>query len=241
VAEKEQFKYRRRSLMNAEMRMWRYLAGILCVSFFIGTGVAAEDSQIQLSQDNDTILSASSHFEDLIEAALAADRPAMEHALQGWEKESAAVYRILPIEVQRDLKAHIDTIKTAFTEEEYQTVAMNALEAYRLLIQSLDPEALVAPVAVSMLDYIGFRINVLLHASTLDWAAVQESAEEAQRHWSSVEGRVDEYGLRDVMHTMLAGMIKAATTQNTDMVAFAANLDLALVDVLEGYFERTVK
>jgi hypothetical protein len=227
--------------MNVEMLTRKYLAGILCACLLIGTSLASGDSQIQLSRDNDKILSASSHFEDLIEAALAANRPGMEHALQGWEKESAAVYKIIPVEVQLDLQAYIDTIETAFNEEENQIVAVNALEAYRLLIQSLDPDALVAPVAVSMLDYIGFRINVLLHASSPDWAAIQESAEEARRHWSSIEGRVDEYGLRDVMHTMLSGMIKAATTQNTDMAAFAANLDLALVDVLEGYFERAVK
>ncbi len=222
--------------MNGKM----IISTSLVILFLTGI-LTAGNAVIQVSQDNEILLSAASQFEDLIEYALAGNSQGMNRVIQIWDDQAAGVNEVIPIEVWRDLTTQIDSIRIALKLRDNEAVAMNAVEAYRLLVQSLAPEAMVAPVAVSMLDYAGFRTNVLLHAPSPDWAAIQETAEEAQRQWLAIEGRLDEHGLRDVMHTMIAGMIKAATTQNPDMAGFAADMDLALVDVLEGYFERAIK
>jgi hypothetical protein len=36
---------------------------------------------------------------------------------------------------------------------------------------------------------------------------------------------------------MITGMNQATTAENVEMAVFAAQVDLALVDLLEGYFE----
>ena len=40
---------------------------------------------------------------------------------------------------------------------------------------------------------------------------------------------------------MLTGLHQATLTNNAEMAVFAAQMDLALVDLLEGYFERAAK
>ena len=48
-------------------------------------------------------------------------------------------------------------------------------------------------------------------------------------------------GLRDAVKAMLAGLHQATSAKNSEMAVFAAQMDLALVDLLEGYFERAAK
>jgi hypothetical protein len=94
------------------------------------------------------------------------------------------------------------------------------------------------PVQVSLLDYAGFKLKVLLHAKSPDWAVLRKTTEEASRHWTALESRVPDKGLRDAVNTMITGMNKAITAKNAEMAVFAAQIDLALVDLLEGYFEH---
>jgi hypothetical protein len=97
------------------------------------------------------------------------------------------------------------------------------------------------PVQVSLLDYVGFRMQVLLHLKSIDWFAVQSAADEAKRHWMEIESRVADKDLRTAVATTISGMIEAAHKRNTDMAGFAARIDLDLVDLLEKYFVRALK
>ncbi len=120
-----------------------------------------------------------------------------------------------------------------------ETLALKSVEAYRILIESLDVNSLVVPIQVSLLDYAGFKFEALLHAKATDWLALEKVAEETQQQWAATHPRVTDKGLSDAVDTAIAGMYKASIEKNAGMAVFAAQIDLALVDLLEGYFERS--
>lgn len=193
------------------------------------------------SPDNEVLLSASSSFEDLTEYALAGNRAGMASALKAYEDRSTEVGKVLSARARHIMESLVSRILNANERGDTQSVALQAVEAYRTLIESLDPQGLAVPVQVSLLDYTGFKLEVVLHAKTPDWPAVQQTVEEARKLWAFLESHVTDKGLRDAVSTMIAGMSKAATARNAEMAVFAAQMDLALVDLLEKYFQRPAK
>jgi hypothetical protein len=165
----------------------------------------------------------------------------MRQALKACGDQAAAVDKVLSEPARREMAASLAAIRRAESKGDNQEVALNSVEAYRVLVESLDPNGLVVPIQVSKLDYAGFRLKVLLAASPPDWPAIQTAIEVAGRQWHKLEPRVGDKGLRDGVKAVLAGLHQATSAQNAEMAVFAAQMDLALVDLLEGYFERAGK
>jgi hypothetical protein len=190
------------------------------------------------SGPNQVLLAASSPFEDLTEFALANDTRGIRQALKAYGDQAAAVNKVLSEAARREMASLLAAIRRGESKGDNQEVAMNSVEAYRVLVESLDPNSLVVPTQVSKLDYVGFKLKVLLAASPPDWPAVQTTVEAAGRYWHELEPRVGDKGLRDAVKTVIAGLHQATSAKNAEMAVFVAQMDLALVDLLEGYFER---
>jgi hypothetical protein len=203
--------------------------------------VAAAARQGGVSGSNQVLLAAASPFEDLTESALANDSQGMRQALKAYSGQAERVNRVLSGPARREMAALLARIRRAEAQGAYQEAALNSVEAYRLLVDSLNPNGLVVPIQVAKLDYVGFKLKVLLAASPPDWPAIQKTSEEANGQWHALEPRVRDKGLSDALKTMLAGLNRATRARNAEMAAFAAQMDLALVDLLEGYFERAAK
>jgi hypothetical protein len=199
---------------------------------------ATSPSRPDMSRSNEVLLSASSPFEDLTENALTGNKKGMQSALKAYDKQAVKVSKVLSPKARHDIELLVATIKKAEQRADNESVALNSVEAYRTLIESMDTSSLVVPVQVSLLDYTGFKLEVLLHAKSPDWSVIRKTAVEARQHWTAIESRVSDNGLRDAVNTMITGMNKATTAENADMAVFAAQIDLALVDLLEGYFEH---
>jgi hypothetical protein len=203
--------------------------------------VAAAAKPTDGSGPNQVLLAAASPLEDLTEFALANDIPGMRQALKAYGDQAAAVDQVLAPPARREMAARLAAIRRAESKGDNQEVAMNAVEAYGVLVESLDPIGLVVPMQVARLDYSGFKLKVLLAATPLDWPAMQKTVEEAGGLWYALEPRVGDKALRDAVKAVLAGLQQATRAENAEMAAFAAQMDLALVDLLEGYFERAAK
>jgi hypothetical protein len=203
--------------------------------------VAAASKQAGVSGSNRVLLAAASPLEDLTEFALASNTRGIRQALKAYGDQAAAVNKVLSVPGRREMASLLAAIRRAESKGDNQEVALNSVEAYRVLVESLDPNGLVVPTQVSKLDYVGFKLKVLLAASPPDWPAIQTTIEAAGRHWHELEPRVGDKGLRDAVKTVLAGLHQATGAKNAEMAVFAAQMDLALVDLLEGYFERAAK
>ncbi len=214
--------------------------GLAAAAGFIHA-VAASAKPAAITGSNQVLLAAASPFEDLTESALANDTRGMRQALKAYADQAEGVNKVLSAPARREMASFIAAIRRAESKGDHHAVALNAVEAYRVLVESLDPNGLVVPIQVAKLDYVGFRLKVLLAASPPDWPAIQKTSEEAAGHWQALEPRVVDKGLRDAVKTVIAGLNQATRTNNTEMAVFAAQMDLALVDLLEGYFERAGK
>jgi hypothetical protein len=199
---------------------------------------AASPSRSDRSRSNEVLISAASPFEDLTENALAGNKQGIQLALKAYDQQAEKVSKILSPKARHDLELLVAAIKKAEQRGDHESLARNSVEAYRTLIESLDTGSLVVPVQVSLLDYAGFKLKVLLHGKSPDWSVLRKTAEEARRQWTAIEYRVSDQGIRDAVNVMITGLKQATTSRNAEMALFAAQLDLALVDLLERYFEK---
>jgi len=186
---------------------------------------------------NETLINATSPFEDLAEAALAADTAASTSALDTAVAESAAVADALPAAEADEYRRLLAELKKAASGDDRQKTALLSVDLFRLLIDNFDESVLEVPKEVSLLDYVGFRLHVLDAAAKPDWDAIAATVAEGARWWDSVDDRVDDQGLRDAIDSTMEGLRIATDGKNLPMLHYAAQMDLDLVDLLEGYFE----
>jgi len=71
----------------------------------------------------------------------------------------------------------------------------------------------------------------------MDWPSLLGAGEQARKNWTAIRAKVADGGLRDAVDVAINGMNRACTLKNADMALLAAQVDLALVDLLEAGFE----
>jgi hypothetical protein len=210
------------------------LAMILCSGIVLISDAFAQktihNSQTNIDTNNEMILSASSPFEDLTEFAISGDKKRIERALKSYDTQAIKVESVLPAKKRDELRALVASIRKATQQGDYRAIALKSPEAYRLLIEALNRGSLKVPIEVSLLDYAGFKFKALLYAKPGDWKALQEVGKQAQKNWDTIKPKVTDKGLN-----------RACVSKNADMALFAAQVDLALVDLLEAEFEKIAK
>lgn len=226
------FNHFRMKMIAVTLFLFSIQLSLDCVS------IDASSSRTHTSTANSVLLSASSPFEDLVEYAMTGNRNGVQRALIEYNLQAAEVSKALPPVSRRTMEELVASIKRAEEHSDNETIAFKSIEAYRLLMDSLDPKSLVVPIQVSMLDYEGFRLQAILHFSPNDWSEIQRTSGEAQKYWITIKPRVRNKGLADAVDTMIAGMNDAAQKKNKEMAIFASKMDLAMVDILESYFEK---
>jgi hypothetical protein len=192
-----------------------------------------------VTKTNETLLRATSPFEDLVEYALAKNDGGISKSMTVVDGDAAAVRRVLPAAAVAHYDTMLRALHTAAGAGMHHAAAMDAVELYRLLIDNLEAGNLKVPREVSLLDYAGFKMHVLAAApQPPDWRAMRRTAEEASGWWSVIRPRVSDRGLRDAFDSTVRGLREAARDADLAMVAFAARIDLDLVDLLESHFSR---
>ncbi len=175
-------------------------------------------------------------FENLTESSPVIDAGAFKKALSEFE----ALYPEISPRISPDRKLRLDTLVTgvrnAWQKGDRSAMAIQSIEAYRLLQESLDHRGQPVPVEVPMLDYAGFKLNGLLLSTQPDWKQIAHTAQEASTWWSAIKSQITDQTLRDAMDHTIAGIKDAAARDDSKLLSFAAKMDLILVDGLETYF-----
>lgn len=197
-------------------------------------------SRTEDSDNNELILSVSSSLEDLTEFSISGDTKGIERSLQAYESQASKVENILPETKREVLRALVADIRKEKIQGNLDAIALQSCEAYLTLIEALDRGSLKVPIEVALLDYAGFRFQALLRARPADWQALRETGEQARKNWNAIKSRVSDKSLVDTMDVAIEGMNRAHGSRNADMAIFAAEVDLAIVDLLEAYFEKSV-
>jgi hypothetical protein len=132
-------------------------------------------------------------------------------------------------------------VRTAWQVRNRNLMALQSMEAYRVLQESMDFTGAAAPLEVPLLDYAGFKITTLLKAPKKDWDKIQATAKEANGWWRNIAPKITDQALLDAMSRTITDLYAAANSKNIKLLAAAAKKDLALVDDLEKYFNAKAK
>jgi hypothetical protein len=205
---------------------------LLAIAVLLAVTPAA--SARQVIRANEVLLSAMSPFEDLIGFALAESDADISHALGAADQHATAVKTALAASAATAFATLMEGLHRAAADKDHHHVARSAVDVFRLLIDHLEAKDLKVPREVNLLDYAGFKLRVLAATPSPDWQDIRRTVGEAAGWWSAINAQVSEKGLRDAFGSVMHGLDDAATLENLPMLRFAAQIDLDLVDLLEG-------
>ena len=204
----------------------------LAIAFLLAVAPSASSSQV--IKANDVLLSAMSPFEDMIEFALAGKDSDISKALVAADQHANDVKKTLSASAASQFATLMEDLHRAATDKDHHEVARSAVEVFRLLSDNLQANDLKVPKEVSLLDYAGFKLRVLAATQRPDWQDIRKTVGEAAGWWKAISSKVSEAGLRDAFDSLMRGLDDAARIEDLPMLRFAAQIDLDLVDLLEG-------
>ena len=189
--------------------------------------------------DKNTVLfDAMSPYEDLTEYALDQNMSKVANSISSLDGLIAKLKAVLSNKSIHVLEINVTKMQAAEKKAAYSEIALLAVDSYKILADELDQTTLKVPKQVVILDYVGFRIHALLRQNEIDWHLISETVDEGKSQWEQVKRKVTNKGLYDSLNTTITGLEIASTSKNIDMLKFAAQVDLDLVDLLEGFFEK---
>lgn len=191
---------------------------------------AAADSPAAASAD-ESIRAAAEPFEMLTEQAFSANWAAIDKLVG--DARIAVSKVALAGNARSLLERRLAAISAARSAQDRVRLALEAVEGYRELVEAQDPAMTSPPIAVSLLDYAGFRYDALAQARTPDWAEMARSVDFAKRQWSMHAPSVRSRALPGVMDSTLSAMALAVERKDVASARAAVATELALVDLLE--------
>lgn len=208
-----------------------FLAGLFLIIAFSCMAMAQQKSK------NDILFDAMSPYEDLTEYALADNVAKVKENIQSLDVSEARLINVLSERAIRHLNINIEKMITAEKSSDYAGIALYAVNSYKTIVDELDVAELTTPVEVAILDFVGFKIHALLKQKNVDWRSIGEVVLEGSSRWNKIKENVSNKALQDTMNTTIDGLQTAVKSKNIEMLKFAAQVVLDLVDLLEGYFE----
>lgn len=199
-----------------------------------GTGAAVPSRAAASTQAAARQLAAAEPFEALTETAFTATRAELEAAARKAEDAADGVRGELPIGAARQLTSQIAEIRAALPRGNRADLAIASVEAYRTLV-SAAPHTKV-PLAVSLLDYAGFRYQADLGAKPVRWTDMVEAASFARGQWDSLSPQVTDTALRSRVDQAVEALRIAEAEHDSSRADHAARTLLDLVDELEAQF-----
>lgn len=185
---------------------------------------------------NEALSDAMSPYEDMAEFAMKNDAEGVKNSLEKASYSLKKLKTVLPQQIFDAFQGKYDGITAAAAKGDYPAVAVLAVDSYKILIDMLDTHGPDVPKEVALLDYAGFKTEALLNMPNPDWQEIFNVANEADINWSVIRGQVLKKSLRDSVDTAVAGLKNAARLRDADMSAFAAQVNMDLVDLLEKYY-----
>ncbi len=118
---------------------------------------------------NEILMNGSSPYEDLIEFALDKHNRKIISTFNKIKAEKTSITTHLQLRKISQFDTFFVRISNAVSDKNYNQIALNAAEAYKLIISSLHRRGLIVPKEVSYLDYVGFKLLIQLNEEEVDW------------------------------------------------------------------------
>ena len=207
----------------------------LILALLIGAAGPAEAARSSHSKA-DALSQASEIAEQLSENAPTIDAAAFAKSMLDLGALNARLAAsLLPVR-QKALDAFVAGMRDAWTAKDRSALAVQSIEAYRLLEEAVPRSPRAVPVQVAQLDYVGFKVNALLASNSVDWTRIADTVREAQTWWTAIEPHTSDATLKEAMNRTLLGMKEATDRKDAKVMHFTADMELILVDGLETFF-----
>ncbi|MDQ6683668.1 MAG: hypothetical protein M3Z16_00940 [Pseudomonadota bacterium] len=216
-------------------RMRARLGALLVLTLLVGIASPATAAKSTHSKA-DVLSQASEIAEQLSENASTIDAAAFAKSMTDLGALNARLHASLAPDRHKTLDAFVAGMRDAWTAKDRSALAVQSIEAYRLLQEALPRGPRAVPVQVAQLDYVGFKVNALLASSSTNWSQVADTVREAQAWWSAIEPQTSDATLKEAMNRTLLGMKEASDQKDAKVMHFAADMELILVDGLETFF-----
>ena len=214
-------------------------------SIFVGVGLLCFSCSTVLAQNtasnNAVLLKATGPYEDMAHYAIAKKTDKVVKYLADADAGAGEVGKILSASELAAFEKSRQQLHQAVDKKDWVAAAESSVTIFRSLVDRLDASTLVVPKEVELLDYAGYKLDVLATASKPDWNAISKLAAESEVWWKAIADRVADKHLRATVTSAIAGIKQAAEQKNLAMLQLGAQIDLDLVDMLEVGFKTASK
>lgn len=180
-------------------------------------------------------LAASEYFETLTEEAFTATPARLDVTIAQAREAAARDRRDLPADVTARIDQRLQEIATHRATMARADLALSSVEAYRLFV-SAGSKSEPVPMAVSLLDYAGFRYTADLKAQPARWDDAMAAADYAAAQWALISDRIGDPALKARFDAAVTGLKTATDSRDTANALSVAGTELDLVDELEAWF-----
>jgi hypothetical protein len=187
------------------------------------------------TMSNEKLRAAAEPFEKLTEISFSATLPAIDRTIGEAESAAREIVGLLPADAVSRMDMQISAMKTARQTQDRAGLALSSIEVYRVLVSAVTDNAKV-PIAVSLLDYAGFRYDADFKANPIRWGDMAQAVSFAHENWNKLLPRTNLFHMVKEFEKALADMDNAATQKNGSLAASSVKIELDLVDRLEEFF-----
>ena len=181
-----------------------------------------------------------SPFEDMTEYALDKNLDGMKKGYINIEKieDNSLLKQTIPTDKLKQLSADIETLEKYINNAQYSKVALLSSKMFNDSVTNFKYSAKIKEqLHIEHLDYMGFRILALLSNKNPNLTQIAQVISNAKNDWNAIKSKINDENKVEAFTLLFDGMEHSVQTRDTKMLKILAQMNLALVDVLEVLFE----
>ncbi|SFV67943.1 hypothetical protein MNB_SM-5-660 [hydrothermal vent metagenome] len=181
-----------------------------------------------------------SPFEDMTEYALDKELNGMKKGYKNIEniEDNALLKQTISANKLNELSKNIETLETLIDNAQYSKVALLSSQMFNDSVTNFKYSSKIKEqLHIEHLDYMGFKILALLSTKNPDFTQISDAISNAKNNWNAIKGKIKDENKVEAFDLLFQGLDHSLQIKDKKMLNILAQMDLALVDVVEVVFE----
>jgi len=181
-----------------------------------------------------------SPFEDMTEYALDKDLVSMKKYYKNLEniEDNSLLKQTISKDKLKQLTVNIEILETMIKNEQYSEVALLSSKMFNYATTNFKYSSKIKEqLHIEHLDYMGFRILALLSTKNPNFIQISQAISDAKNHWNAIKEKIKDENKVESFDLLFQGLEHSLQIKDKKMLNILAQMDLALVDVVEVIFE----
>ncbi len=180
-----------------------------------------------------------SPFEDMTEYALNKDLESMKKGYKNIEKieDNSLLKQTIPADKLKQLSANIERLETLIDNAQYSKVALLSSKMFNDSVTNFKYSLKIKEqLHIEHLDYMGFQILALLSTKNPNFTQISYAISHAKYNWNAIKEKIEDENKVEAFDLLFQGLNHSLQIKDKKMLKILAQMDLALVDVVEVIF-----